>query len=82
MNNQSRAMLVQRLEDAHVREKLTAMETDPGLHSAKSTFSANSEKYPDNQMPFVDKHIAYLMNHPNIDPNQYLANLRLMLRRR
>lgn len=45
-----------------------------------STYSANSVRYPDNRIPFVDKHMNYLNLHPNIDPHQYLANLRLMTR--
>lgn len=42
------------------------------------SFSADSEKYADNLMPFIDKHLAYLRNHPAIDPGHYLANLKLM----
>ncbi len=45
-----------------------------------SSYSANSEMYPDNLIPFVNKHIDYLRKHPSLDPHQYLANLRLMTR--
>ncbi len=82
MNHQTKATLMQRLEDAHVREALIKMDQDPNLNTRSMSFSANTELYPDNQMPFVDKHMAYLMQRPKLDPEQYLANLRLMLKTR
>ena len=47
-------------------------------YNTESGYSANSETYPDNLIPFVDKHVEYLRNHPSMDPQQYLSNLRLM----
>jgi hypothetical protein len=29
-------------------------------------------------MPFVDRHMQYLCDHPNLNPQQYISNLRLM----
>jgi hypothetical protein len=55
--------------------KDAAYNTQPG-------YSADREHYPDNIMPFVDKHMNYLYTHPALDPIQYLANLRLMTRKR
>ncbi len=49
-------------------------------YSTKSSFSANSELYPDHQIPFVNKHMDYIRSHPSTDPKQYLSNLRLMTR--
>ena len=68
--------------NGEVRQTLQDMETNPVLNTRTTTYSANVKLYPDGQMPFVEKHIAYLMNHPKLDPQQYLANLRLMLKRR
>lgn len=51
-------------------------------YNTEPSFSANSELYPNHQIPFVNKHIDYLKSHPSMDPQQYLANLRLMTRRR
>ncbi len=82
MNHQTKAMLMQRLEDNNIRKKLKDMESNPKLNTRGMSFSANTELYPDGQMPFVDKHMAYLMQHPKLDPEQYLANLRLMLKQR
>lgn len=49
-------------------------------YNTKSSFSINTELYPDSLMPFTDKHMQYLVSHGGINPNQYLANLRLMTR--
>lgn len=62
-------------------KKLEAMIADKSYNTSPS-YSANSELYPDNLMPFIDKHVAYLQQHPSIDPWQYIANLRLMTRLR
>lgn len=45
-----------------------------------SSFSPNTEKYANNLIPFVDKHMKYLQSHPSTNAQQYLANLRLMTR--
>jgi hypothetical protein len=81
MAKPTQAALVQRLEDANVRQRLIDMETDPLLHPQSSSYSANAMLYPDGQMPFVEKHVAYLMDHPQLDPDRYLSNLRLMLKK-
>lgn len=47
-----------------------------------SAFRANTEKWPDNSISFVDNHLDYLKAHPKTDPEQYLSNLRLRLRKR
>lgn len=78
----TRALVTQQLTDANVREKLLAMQQDPQFTTQASSFSPDSDLYPDGQIPFVDKHIAYLMKYPKLDPDQYLANLKLMLRKR
>lgn len=72
----------QRLLDGEVREKLLEMERNPLLNTRATSYSANATLYPDGEIPFVEKHIAYLMDHPKVDYNQYLANLRLMLKAR
>jgi len=73
--------LAKRLAEAGVEERLRAMQMDETLDTTPS-YSANSERYPDNQIPFVDKHLAYLMAHPAVDFGHYLANLRLMIKKR
>lgn len=59
---------------------LYSLESNP-LYLTKSVHRYNSDKWPNNEMPFVDFHINYLKIHPTLNPRQYLANLRLVLRK-
>ena len=80
MNHQTRSVTLKKLEDLDVRSKLEAIMANPAYSIEATTYSANSALYPDGQIPFVEKHIAYLMSNPGLDPIHYLANLRLKLR--
>ena len=64
------------MPEAEVQAALLLMESD-NAYNTGSSYSTNSA-YPDNQIPFTKKHLAYLKNHPKLDPEQYIANLRLM----
>jgi len=64
-------------EGIRIRQELTAMLSNQS-YTTESTYIANSERYPDNQIPFVEKHMHYIATHPSVDPNHYLANLRLI----
>lgn len=46
------------------------------------TYISNGLKYPGNNISFVDKHLLYLSHHPKLDPQHYIANLKLMTRHR
>lgn len=61
------------------KDMLIVMVNDTAYNTA-STYSANLDTYPDNRIPFVDKHMSYLKAHPAIQPEQYISNLRLMTR--
>lgn len=58
-------------------QKLKDMVTSDSYHT-ESSYSANTTLYPNNLVPFVEKHMAYLRDRPNVDPDNYVANLRLM----
>jgi hypothetical protein len=62
-----------------VAEELKAMVLD-SRYVTKASFCADTEQYADNLIPFIDKHMAYLCNHPATDPYHYLANLKLITR--
>ncbi len=80
-NHQGRASVAQQLSDNGVREKLERMEADLSLNTPAS-YHPNLTLYPENQMSFADKHMEYLMNHPKLDSQQYLANLHMKIRAR
>ncbi len=66
-------------EGLGILESLRIMARDT-TYNTDSSYSANSNLYPDHLIPFVAKHMEYLKNHPSTDPEHYLANLRLMTR--
>lgn len=57
---------------------LLEMEKDNGLIT-KDAYSPDQSRYPDGRVPFVDVHMNYLRTHKNVDPKNYLSNLRLMI---
>ncbi|MFZ1324009.1 MAG: hypothetical protein WAQ57_02505 [Candidatus Saccharimonadales bacterium] len=56
---------------------LHAMVLDDSYRTEPS-FSLDTEHYPDNLIPFIDKHMLYLRSHPNTEPRHYLSNLKMM----
>ena len=64
-----------------IKRELRRMEKDSSFNTQPS-YTANVLSYPDKLIPFVEKHMAYIYNHPQLDPQHYLSNLRLMLRSR
>lgn len=64
-----------------VRNSLIALEDDP-KYKTTAGYTSNREAYPEGIMPFVEKHLQYLHQHPAVNPEHYLSNLRLQLRMR
>lgn len=63
------------------KQKLTQMVVSD-MYNTTATYSANKLQYPDNLLPFIDKHMNYLASHPLIDPDKYIANIKLMTKLR
>jgi hypothetical protein len=57
------------------REELRRMESDASYNTQPIYVTGLIQA-----LPFVEKHMTYLSNRPKLDPQQYLANLRLMTR--
>ncbi len=66
-------------EGIKTKQQLVMMVTD-GTYATVSSYNSNAQLYPDNDISFVDKHMRYLSEHQNVNPQQYLSNLRLMTR--
>lgn len=66
-------------EGKNIRRALQQM-TDESAYNTTPSYSSDSDRYPDNLIPFTDKHMNYLNSHPKLDPTQYLANIKLMSR--
>ncbi len=60
-----------------IEQTLRSMAEDV-RYNTDSTYSADAVQYPNNLIPFVDKHMNYLKTHPSVDPHHYVSNLRLM----
>ena len=68
-------------EGTRVHQTLHLMTQDP-IYNTEASYSANATVYPDNLIPFVDKHMNYLNTHPAVDPYNYISNLRLKTKSR
>ncbi len=69
------------MEETDITTALQAMETDKSLVT-KSAYRANGEQWPGNRISFVQSHLVYLKSHPAVNPQHYLSNLKLMLRKK
>jgi hypothetical protein len=61
--------------------KLQALQDDPNMKTV-SKYSPIAAQWPDNQLPFVEIHLAYLRAHKTVNPVHYISNLELMIKRR
>jgi len=65
-------------------DKITAdlklMEVDPRYETNKF-YRGSSQRWTDNYLSFVDYHVNYLKSYPNLEPDHYISNLRLKLRK-
>ncbi len=52
------------------------------LYLTEPTYRGNAEKWPNNQISFIDYHIAYLKSHPQVNPDHYIANLKLVFKKK
>ena len=68
-------------EGKAVKRELRNIAAD-NTYNTISSYTADSSLYPDNQMPFVDKHMNYLNSHPGLDSQMYITNVRLKTRKR
>jgi hypothetical protein len=68
-------------EGRDAKQMLQSMVGD-SAYNTSSSYSTNSLLYPDNLIPFVDKHMNYLINHPSLEAGKYLANIKLITKLR
>jgi hypothetical protein len=66
-------------EGAYVQHELQLMDGDSAFNTNPS-YSANTKLYANNSVTFVQKHMTYLNNNPQVDAVMYLSNLRLITR--
>jgi len=64
-----------------VTSKLQSLQDDPNMQTL-SKYSPTAPEWPDNQLPFVEIHLAYLRTHKLVNPMHYISNLELMIKKR
>lgn len=64
-----------------VKAKLQSLQDDPTMKTV-SKYSPTAPEWPDNRLPFVEVHLAYLRTHKLVDPIHYISNLELMIKKR
>ena len=69
------------VEEAELRAIFKEMEKS-GKYNTVSKYHNDTAKYPDNKITFSDTHIAYLKRYPQLNPQQYIQNLRLSTKHR
>ena len=73
--------LINSVSEAEVEAALCSLEAN-SAYVTKPAYRGNVEKWPNHQISFLDFHLGYLKDHPLLDPHHYIANLRLMLKKR
>lgn len=81
MASKSRKGFLESQEGQEVRRIFQSMTFDDFFNTA-SSYSADTVLYPDNLIPFTDKHMNYLNVHPELNASLYVANVKLMSRMR
>lgn len=64
-----------------ITTKLEQLQSNPKMVT-KSAYSPSAVDYPDNKLPFVQIHLAYLRKHHQVNPAHYLSNLEIMIKQR
>lgn len=77
----TRKQFFETVEGLEIKQALEQMVADSKFNTLPS-YSANAALYPDNLMPFVDRHMNYIMCHPRLEAKKYLANVKLVTRLR
>ena len=67
------------MPECDILDALKLMVEDPSYHT-KPGYNVDEETYPDNKIPFLEEHVNYLKKHPQVNPEHYLSNLRIMLK--
>lgn len=69
------------MQEEDIRTVLSTMEKDP-LCVTESAYRADAVKFLGNRISFTDLHLAYIKAHPALDPQHYLSNLKLQIKKR
>lgn len=80
MAKTSKAKAFSIVSEDEVLVLLLEMENDDRYNTAPR-YVVDTEKYPDNMITFSQRHLEHLRKFPDINPHQYISNLKLMTKR-
>jgi len=69
------------VSEDQIVEELNSLKASSS-YMTNPAYRGNAEKWPNHQISFVNFHLGYLRDHPALNPHQYIANLRLVLKKR
>lgn len=61
--------------------KLKQLENDPTMQTT-GAYSPTAVDYPDQIRPFSEVHLEYLRKNKHVNPEHYISNLKIMLKKR
>lgn len=68
------------LSEQEIRLALQQMEKDATLSSKPSLMNDNDASSSIREVSFMERHMTYLREHPKVNPEHYLSNLRTMIK--
>ncbi len=72
---------VSTMSEEEIITRLKVLENDPSMKS-ESIYSPAATEWPDSRLPFIERHLAYLRAHKTVNPEHYISNLALMIKKR
>ncbi len=69
------------MSEEEIIARLKVLEDDPTMKS-ESVYSPTATAWPDSRLPFIESHLVYLRAHKNVNPEHYISNLALMIKKR
>lgn len=62
-------------------QELKQLEGDPTMNTI-GAYSPTALEYPDQIRPFSEVHLEYLRKNKHVNPEHYISNLKIMLKKR
>jgi hypothetical protein len=62
-------------------DELRQLEKDPTMQTV-GAYSPTAFDYPDQIRPFSEVHLEYLRKNKHVNPEHYISNLKIMLKKR
>ena len=68
------------INEEEIKQALLKMEQDANLSSKPSLMNDTDASSSIREVSFMERHMTYLREHPKVNPEHYLSNLRTMIK--